>query len=80
MIYGLARVLRTENPNLQFVTSTLQDQDKIEGNTTTIGKVVRELDKGNWSTEDCEMECVARNSMLQDCRVVEEGVRLVRSF
>jgi hypothetical protein len=72
MTYGLARVLRPENPNLQFVTSTLQDQDTIEGNTNTIGKVVRELDKGNWSTEDCEMECVARNGMLQDRRVVEE--------
>lgn len=72
MIDGLARVLRTENPNRAFVTLALQDNNNIEANANAITKVLHELENGHWSTEHCEMEYFEHNDMLHIRRLLEE--------
>ncbi len=72
MVNGLARVLRTENPNRAFVTLALQDQAAIHSNANTMSKVIQELENADWSTVDGEMEYVECDNMLQIRRLLED--------
>lgn len=73
MVNGLARVLRTENPNRAFVTLSLQDSTAVDSNAKTILKILQELESKRWSIEQCEQGYVEGDNTLQIQRVFEES-------
>ena len=70
MVNGLARVLRSENSQLKFVTMALEDADTFTAShTELVAKVLRSTISE--SLDDCEPEYVEHNGILNINRLVD---------
>lgn len=70
MVNGLARVLRSENAQLKFVTMAFEDADTFKAShTELVAKVFRSTISE--SLDDCEPEYVEHNGLLHINRLVE---------